>query len=96
MKEHWNSHYIRKSRFDIVSRRPDELYFLPECNGAANSIQPVDETDFDDMREYCHENVEIKIFQEYFLHVRDTLHLSPSINWRNALDLYEYFYQIAQ
>ena len=34
VKQHWNSHYIRKSRFDTVAGRPNELYFLPECTGA--------------------------------------------------------------
>ncbi|KAL9967288.1 hypothetical protein ACROYT_G025485 [Oculina patagonica] len=29
VKEHWNSHYIRKSHHDIVKGRPNELFNLP-------------------------------------------------------------------
>ena len=33
VKQHWNTHYIRKSRHDTVSGRPDELFFIPESHG---------------------------------------------------------------
>ena len=38
VKEHWNTHYIRKSRYDTVAGRPDSLYFLPEVNGGVSDI----------------------------------------------------------
>ena len=38
VKEHWNTHYIRKSRYDTVSGRPDSLYFLPEISGGTADI----------------------------------------------------------
>ena len=41
---HWNSHYIRKSTFDIVAGRPEELFFLPESFGYQHrDIQITDE-----------------------------------------------------
>ena len=33
VRAHWNSHYIRKSTFDAVARRPEEFFFLPESFG---------------------------------------------------------------
>ena len=30
VKGHWNSHYIRKSRFETTKERPDSLFYLPE------------------------------------------------------------------
>ena len=30
VKAHWNSHYIKKSTFDTMAGRQEELFFLPE------------------------------------------------------------------
>ena len=38
IKEHWNTHYIRKSRHDTVSGRPDSLYYLPTVMVAATIL----------------------------------------------------------
>ena len=44
VRAHWNSHYIRKSTFDTVARRPGELFFLPESFGYEHrDIQITDE-----------------------------------------------------
>jgi hypothetical protein len=96
IKQHWNSHYIRKSRFDTVSGRPDELYFLPECSGATDYIRPVDDANFKDMSEYCHDYEESNIFQEYFQTVREELGLPFPTNWRAVIDMYNNRCEIAQ
>ena len=36
--DHWNTHYIRHSRHNTVSGRPDSLFFLPEYHGAVNNL----------------------------------------------------------
>ncbi|XP_028416034.1 uncharacterized protein LOC114539597 [Dendronephthya gigantea] len=94
--KHWNSHYIRKSRFDTVSGRPDELYFLPECSGAENHIKPVDNDDYQDMSQYCHYYEEDNLFQEYFQSVKEELGLVLPTNWRAALDMFNNLCEIAQ
>ena len=38
VKEHWNSHRIRKSRHNTDSGRPDSLFYLPEHHGAVESF----------------------------------------------------------
>ena len=42
---HWNTHCIRKSTFDTVSGRPEELFFLPES--FSNEHQVIQITDED-------------------------------------------------
>ena len=97
VQRHWNSHYIRKSRFDTISGRPDELYFLPESSGATDHIQSVDEEDFQDMSAYCHHySDEDNIFQEYFQMVKEQLGISSPTDWRAALDMYRLLCEIAQ
>lgn len=39
IKEHWNSHYIRKSRHDTVAGRPDLLYNIPENYGGESNLK---------------------------------------------------------
>ncbi|PFX14985.1 hypothetical protein AWC38_SpisGene20822 [Stylophora pistillata] len=41
VKDHWNTHYIRKSRHDTVAGVPDILYFLPENSGLMDCMVPV-------------------------------------------------------
>ena len=44
VREHWNSHYIRKSTFGTVAGQPEELFFLPESFGYKHrNIQSSDE-----------------------------------------------------
>ena len=38
VREHWNSHRIRKSRQNTVPGRPDLLFFLPEHHGAVGDL----------------------------------------------------------
>lgn len=47
IKEHWNTHYIRKSRHETVSGRPDSLFFLPEVHHSEDMIKPVSSNDIE-------------------------------------------------
>ena len=38
VKEHWNSHYIRGSRYDTVKGRPNELFYLPELHNTEDFL----------------------------------------------------------
>ena len=95
VKQHWNSHYIRKSRFDTVEGRPDELYYLPECCGATDHIQPVSDVQFNEMSQYCHEYEENSIIQQYFQNVGEQLAVPQATNWRHALEMYQNMCEIA-
>ena len=39
MKDHWNSHRIRSSRFETVLGKPDVLYYLPNISGGASDLK---------------------------------------------------------
>ncbi len=95
VKQHWNSHYIRKSRFATVEGRPDELYYLPECSGATDHIQPVSDAEFTEMSQYCHEYEENSIIQEYFQNIGEQMGFPQAVNWREALEMYHILCEIA-
>ena len=44
VKDHWNTHYIRRWRHTTVKGRPDSLFFWPEYHGAVinllSSVEP--------------------------------------------------------
>ena len=96
VKRNWNSHYIRKSRFDTVAGRPDELYFLPECNGAQNYAKQVTDAQFLDMSQYCHEYMEENVIQGYYCTIGNELGMSQPTHWRRALEMYHILRGIAQ
>ena len=96
VKQHWNSHYIRKSRFDTVAGRPNELYFLAECTGTQDYAEDVTEAKFQDMSQYCHGYEEENVIQEYFHAVGDELRLLQPTHWRQALAMYRNLCEIAQ
>ena len=41
VRDHWNSHYIRRSRHNTVAGVPDIFYYLPENSGAVDCLVPV-------------------------------------------------------
>ena len=89
VKEHWNTHYIRKSRYDTVAGRPNSLYFLPEINGGvADIILPVPQHDMIYAQTHVVDNPEPNVFQEYFHYVMNTCELQAPGNWREGLNLY--------
>lgn len=89
VKEHWNTHCIRKSRHDTVSGRPESLYFLPVINGGASDILlAVPEQDMFYAQTHVVKNVEQNVFQDYFRYVMNTCGLQRPGNWREGQDLY--------
>jgi hypothetical protein len=49
--DHWNTHYIRRSRHETVSGRPDELFFLPELHSWRYVLNQVTEQECQFLRE---------------------------------------------
>ena len=90
VKDHWNSHYIRGSRHETISGRPNELFYLPEIHSAQNYLQTVNENQCQQIEENHNIEEEINEFQEYFIYVMDQCNLSHPQNWREALDLYNH------
>ena len=89
LKGHWNTHYIRKSRHDTVSGRPDSLYFLPESHGGVpNLIAQVPDNEMEYARAHLVERDETNVYHEYFQYVIATCDLQRPGNWREGLHLY--------
>ena len=89
VKEEWNTHYIRGSRYDTVRGRPDALYYLPELSGGANHfLLPVPEADINYVRSHIVETEEDNLYQEYFNYVLQSCNFNKPTDWTEALDLY--------
>jgi hypothetical protein len=92
VKDHWNSHYIRKSRYDTVSGIPNILYYLPEYNGKQDCVCPVDDQEIEEMMTHCEiENGQNSIYIDYFESVMYELQLQFPRNENEALDLFQQF-----
>ena len=89
VKEHWNTHYVRKSRFDTAKGRPDSLYYLPELNGGQNNLLiRVPGEDRCYAKNHLIENDEPNNYHQYFSYVMRVEEISRPKNWRESLTLY--------
>ena len=89
IKEHWNTHFIRKSRHDTISGRPDSLYYLPQLHGAFCKLSlPVPLCELDYVHSHVVETGEENEYQEYFQYLVQTCNLSKPEHLREALQQY--------
>lgn len=89
MKEHWNTHLIRKSRHDTVSGRPDILYHAPKSKGGTDGlIMPVPTEKLGYVKSHLIAPCETNEYQEYFDYLMASCHLSKG-NWSESLVLYQ-------
>ena len=89
LKEHWNTHYIRKSRHDTIPGRPDSLYYLPESHGGApNLITQVPGNEMEYGRVQLVENPGVNEYEQYFQYILTTCDLQRPESWREGLELY--------
>ena len=85
VREHWNSHRIRKSRHNTVPGRPDSLFFLPEHHGAVgNLLCTVPQLEIDYTDEYILQVNQSDEYQDYFEYAREALDLHQPQNWQEA------------
>ena len=67
VKEHWNSHYIRKSQHETVSGIPDILYFLPEYYGGENCLMDISAAKFNELEESLNQSINDDIYLQGIL-----------------------------
>jgi len=96
IRDHWNTHYIRKSRHDTIPGRPDDLFHLPENSGFEDFKCLVTDQQLDDMAVYCAVADDENIFTKYFNYELESLNLHPPAKWREALALFQHLMQIAE
>ncbi len=95
VKEHWNTHSIRKSRHDTVSGRPDSLFYLPNHSGGNEYMISVPETEISYVREHVVELHHSNIYQDYFDYALQACSYNKPNDWREALQLYNVLKQCA-
>ena len=97
VREHWNTHYVRKSSHSTINGRPDSFYFLPELHdGASNLLLTVEEHEMEYIRSHLVDNVEENEYQEYFHYVIENCNLNMAKNWKEALQLYHILRQCSR
>ena len=97
LKEHWNSHRIRKSRHNTVSGRPDSLFYLPEHHGAVeNLLLKVPQSEVDYVSEHIVNMNNGSEYQDYFEYVRRSLGSNLPSDWQEADQLYRKLIAVAE
>lgn len=97
VKEHWNTHYIRRSRHNTVGGRPDSLFFLPEYHGAVNNLlSSVEPNEIECVSQQIIVTQDTDEYQEYFDYVVEGLNIEAPTTWKEALQQYEKLTHIAE
>ena len=84
IREHWNTHYIRKSCHDTVSGRPS-LLFTRGSWGEPNLSLQVPEQQINYASLHLVEKLEDNDYQEYFNCVMENSQMPSPANWQDAL-----------
>ena len=97
VKEHWNTHYIRRSRHNTVKGRRDSLFFLPEYHGAMNNLlSSVEPSEIECVLQQIIVKQDSDEFQEYFDYVCEGLNIEAPNTWKEAFQQYEKLTHIAE
>lgn len=94
VRDHWNSHYIRRSRHDTVAGVPDILYYLPEDSGAVDCLVPVSQAKIKEVEPQCHMEDREDDHKEYFEYIMAIKGWNYPLNERDAFDLFQSFNQL--
>jgi hypothetical protein len=88
VQEHWNTHRIRKSKYQTLSGRPNTLYHLPEQSGTIDYKQVVPVEKFNYVSAHVVIGDYTTEYTEYFNFLLSSTSLTKPNNWQEALDLY--------
>ena len=106
VKNDWNSHYIRGSKYQTMPGIPDKLYFFPEDFGTTDHKHLFDATDqleaeyeisctpTDANASNSEENESTDYFL-YFNYALDTLGMDVPNDWREGLSTYHRLLSVA-
>lgn len=98
VKDHWNTHRIRPSRYGTVPGVPNVLYHLPERSGGSDCGIQVALDKLYEMEAYLEQNSdeqELNIYEEYFHYVLDNEHFQIPHNTDEAWVLFQRLIEIA-
>ena len=99
VRNHWNTHRIRPSRYGTVPGVPDVLYYLPQHSGSFDckisvSAEKVREMEIQLIDDHSVES-ELNIYQEYFHYVMDNENYYYPNNAEEAVELFQKLLAIA-
>jgi hypothetical protein len=94
VREHWNSHYIRRSRHDTIPGIPDILYYLPKQLGSTDCIVPVSVIQTHEMETHCDMDVEENIYKEYFEFIMENKGWQYPVDAKDSFNLFQNFKQL--
>ena len=95
VKEHWNSHRIRRSRFETVAGRPNVLYSSPHLsNGEANLKLEITNQEIEHAFDSVNSEEEENVVQEYFSYAKTELRIPNPRTWEEGLSMYRRLYQL--
>lgn len=99
VKEHWNTHRIRKSSHNTIPGQPEELFHLPELHGGIDGLSlDVNNNEIQFLANELLEldDAESNIFQEYFDHIMYVANLEIPKSWSDAESLYTFFKSVSK
>lgn len=94
VKEHWNTHRIRKSKFQTVAGRPDALYFLPEQTDTRDYKNEVTIEAFQDVSEHVVVRDYSNEYTMYFDYLTEENDIQNPVEWTDALELYRFILSV--
>ena len=96
LRDHWNTHTIRKSPHETVAGIPDILYFLPEHYGVADCLKEAPEAKVIELQNSLNENRGENIFQEYFEYVIEMKGWFYPVNTEEAFEMFQQLTHLEQ
>ena len=89
VKDNWNSHYIRDSRFQTPHGTPDKLYFLPHTVGKEDNKHVFDISDLQEAEnDLSADAIPPDDYNGYVNYITEILEISRPDNWRDGLTTY--------
>lgn len=94
VKDHWNSHYIRKSHNETMSGIPDILYFLPEYYGGVECLMEISHAKLIEMEEKINTRIFENLYKDYFEYVLETSGLFYPESIAEAFEMFHFLINI--
>ena len=94
MKDYWNNHYIRRSRYETIAGRPNILYSMPHRTNSIGYLQQIAARDFACVESYVRANIPNEYMvpphlYHYFSVLANQVNARVSGNkWRDAINLF--------
>ena len=96
VKDHWNSHYIRRSQHETVSGVPDILFFLPEYYVGENCLIEISADKLSEMEERIDPCICEDIYKEYFDYVLENKNLAYPEDINEGFEIFQHLINVLQ